>query len=424
MKTPALDLDTIQVEVAFYDDAEKTKLLAYPTASVMEELVAKPLVIPIAEFLTYYLFHRIKLGTEGYRNYKTIGKKIHIALAHLDECVDFTTHSICVHAPNAKQLTEISEHVGEAIGLAVMNRIHGLTEADWTPIPEQQGRNAKPSFDFQIASDGKQFVQVETKGSSVADNRVLSDAVKTQKRKVSVKKHKLIDLAKKGEDPNPSSIRYGTIAVLDARKDGNVRCLLTDPPFEQVNEDPARFRLLSRMVFLRDWICFLSPRSNLASSLATRVADLEALNNPFELDGVPLLRGTGEPFYIQPYGAWSRCHSTFMASKSRVTDGPAGGVVTQLSERALFFVGIREDLLEIATDQQFGELTQYKAEVGSMRKTIECTFSAGRYSSLDLPPSIMNSSTKTGGYVNFLLSGKLNYSPEGLVFGILPLPEE
>ncbi len=422
MNAPALALDTIQVDVAFYDAAEKAKLMAYPTASVMEELVTKPLEIPKAEFLTYYLFHRIKLGTEDYRNYSSVAKKVHRWLGAIGECIDYENGSVRTPSGVTRQLNEVSEHVGEAIGLSVVNRIHGLTEADWAPIPEERGRGARPSFDFQIASDGIQFVQVEAKGSSVTDNRALSKTVKVQKRKIDKKKAKLAALAEKNEESNPASLRYGTITVIDARQDGNVRCLLTDPPFDQMDEDPVRFRLLSRMSRLRDWICFLSPRSNLATALATRVAALEALNNPFKLNDVPLLRGTGEPFCIQPYEIRTGCHSFFMASKSRVTDGPAGGVVVQLSERELFFVGIREELLVIAANQQFEELIQYKAPVASMSKTIDCTFSAGRYSRLVLPPSIRNSSRIIGGYAHFSLSGKLNYSPEGLVFGILPLP--
>ena len=414
-------MDTIEVEVCFYDDAEKTQLLAYPTASVMQALVAKPLEIPKAEFLTYYLFHRIKLGTEGYRDYASVARRVHLSLGYIGECIDYADGSVRTPHGAMQQLTEVSEHVGEAIGLCVMSRIHGLTEADWAILPAKKGA---PAFDFQIASDRKQFVQVEAKGSSVADNRVLSDAVKAQKRKIADKKVLLNERAKEGKDRYPAALRYGTIAVVDARKDGNVRCLITDPPPDHVDEDPARFRLLNRMRRLRDWICFLSPRSALAAALATRVADLETLKDPFELDGVPLLRGTGEPFDIEPYGIGNWRHSTFMASKSRVTDGPAGGVVIQLSERELFFFGIRENLLVMAANQKFGELTRYKAEVDSMRKTVECTFSAGRYPSLDLPPSIANSATKKGGYVHFPLSGKLNYSPEGLVFGILPLPEK
>jgi hypothetical protein len=424
MNIPAIAHATIKVEVDFYDDAEKKKLLAYPTASEMQTLVAKPLEIPQAEFLTYYLFHRIKLGTEGYRDYKSVARKVHKWLDAIGECIDYEDGS--VHTPQgaSQQLTEVSEHVGEAIGLAVMNRIHGLTEADWAPITEQRGRSAKPSFDFQIASDGRQFVQVETKGSSVADNRVLSDAVKAQKKRIDDKKAKLAALALKGDDPNPAGLRYGTIAVVDGRKDGNVRCLITDPPPDVIEDDPKRFRLLNRMRSLRDWISFLSPRSAFAAALATRVADLEVLRDPFELDSVPILRGTGEPFGYEPFSRSNWRHSSFMWSKSRVTDEPVGGVVVQLSERELFFIGVREELLLMASNQNFEDVASYKTEIESRRLRVECMFSAGRFRNLDLPASVKQTATTTGAYVHFPLSGTLNFSREGFVFGVLPLPDK
>lgn len=318
-----------------------------------------------------------------------------------------------------RQLTEVSEHVGEAIGLAVMNRIHGLTEADWGPIPEQRGRGAAQSFDFQLASDGESFVQVETKGSSVDDNRSLVKAVKAQKRNIDKKKRNLAALAKIGNDLHPASLRYGTITVVDARKDGNIRCWLTDPPPSQVDDTPQRFKLLNRVRHLRDWITFISSRSPLAAALATRVAALEAMTDPFELDGVPLRQGNDEPFNFA-----TRRHSTFLASKSRVTDGPAGGVVVQLSDRELLFLGIREQILILASEQQFDGIIRYKAEVGSLTKTIECRFSTRRFQSLRLPPAFRQSTTQTGGDFHFRLRGTLHYSAEGLVFGILPLPPQ
>lgn len=416
--------DTIVVDVDYYDDAEKKKLQAFPTASAIESLVGKPLHISKAEFLTYYLFHRIKLGSPGYRDYDSVASRIGTSLGAIGECVDFEHGTVRTPGDFTQQLTEVTEHIGESIGLSVVGRIHGLTEADWQPIPEQKGRGAKPSFDFQIASDGETFVQVETKGSSVANNRDLSNAVKAQKSKIDEKKAKLAALSTRGEDPNPASLRYGTITVVDARPDGNVRCLLTDPPPELMRENPKAFRTVSRLRHLRDWISFLSPRSPFAAALATRVADLEAIGDSYELDGVPLLRGSGEPFAFEPYGLSHWGHSSFMATKSRVTNGPAGGVVIQLSRRLLFLFGIRESLLTIAADQDFEKILTFNAEVGSTEKTVECTFSERRFTDLDLPASVRESARKSGGYFHFLLSGILNYSREGLVFGILPLPEE
>jgi hypothetical protein len=390
----------------------------------MQRLVTKPIEIPKAEFLTYYLFHRIKLGTPGYQDYQTVANRLHMWLSAIGECIDYQGDSVRTPEGAVRQLGEVSEHVGEAIGLAVMNRIHGLTEADWRPIPEQRGRGAAPSFDFQLASDGESFVQVETKGSSVDDNRVLSDAVRAQKRKIDEKKQKLAALAKIGNDPHPASLRYGTITAVDARKDGNLRCWLTDPPPSQVDDTPQRFKLLNRVRHLRDWITFISPRSPLAAALATRVADLEAMADPFELDGVPLRRGNDEPFAFEAFNFATRRHSTFLASKSRVTDDPAGGVVVQLSDRELLFLGIREQILILASEQQFDGIIRYKAEVGSLTKTIECTFSTGRFRGLRLPPAVRQSATQTGGYFHFRLRGTLHYSAEGLVFGILPLPPQ
>ena len=115
------------------------------------------------------------------------------------------------------------------------------------------------------------------------------------------------------------------------------------------------------MKFLYDWISFIGALGpHLQLHLATRIADLEALKNPFELDGIPLLGGSGKPFD----------YNSFMASKSRVIDGPAGGVVVQISDKALFFLGIREKLLEIASNQSFEEIIHYKAKVGTIWKKL------------------------------------------------------
>lgn len=414
-------MDTIKVEVDFYDAAEEAKLLEYPTANDMRALVTKTQEIPKSEFLTYYLFHRIKLGTAGYRDYKSVAKKVDLWLSAIGECINYEGGSVRTPEGTVQQLTEVSEHVGEAIGLSVMNLIHGLTEADWAPIPEERGRNARPSFDFQIASDGKRFVQVETKGSSVLNNRIRSVAALAQKRRIDEKKAKLAKLAELGKDLNPTALRYGTITLVDGREDGNVRCLLTDPPAEKIDEDPAKLRLLNRMRSLRDWIGFLSPRSAFAAALATRVADLAALTNPFELDRVPLVRGNGESFESNPQSAGEWHQSFFMASKSRVIDQPAGGVVFQLSPDKLFFLGVREELIDLAARQNFTEITRYKSGATSMECLVKCTFSPKRYANLHLPDSLEGLRRNSIGYVSFPLKGILHYSCGGLVFGVLPL---
>ena len=386
----------IKIDVSFYDNAQQEILLNYPTAAAIAEIVDQDIEIPTAEFLSYFLFHRKRLGTPEYRDYNAIGRKLNIAMTSLDGCIEFNGHSFNTAPGVHRQLNEISEHVGEAVGLSVVSRLHGLTEADWEPIPEQRGRGASPTFDFQLASDGNQFVQLENKGSSVADNRHLSPAIYTHKKNIDDKKRALHTRAEQNQDPYPASIRYGTITAIDPRREGNVKCWLTDPPPDAIEDTPQRRRLLLRMGFLRDWISFISPRSQLASALSTRLADLESLRDPFELDGVPLRRGNNEPFDYEPYEIYNYgTHSVFMMNKSRIIDGPAGGIVIQLSDSFLFFAGIREDLLTLAAEQNFEKSWHLKQEAND-RKTVECVFSKGRYSRLRLPSSYEKSKYPSG----------------------------
>lgn len=412
---------TIRVDVAFYSDEDRRALLEYPTSNILQKLTAEPVQISTAEFLTYYLFHRQRLGTPGYRDYLTVGRKLGIALNALADCVEFTQHSIRTADGVVKQLNEISEHVGEAIGLSVINKIHDLTEADWQVIPARSGRRAQPSFDFQLASDNHNLIEVENKGSSVADNRTLNENVKAHKRSIAAKKEKLNSSNQEAIAGSPTSLRYGTITALDPRKDGNVRCWLTDPPAE-IALNPSRFRLIQRMRFLRDWISFISPRSHLAVALATRFAALEALENPFELERVPLLRGNAEPFELVTFDRFQE-HSRFLASKSKIVDGPAGGEIVRVSDRALFLLGIREELLVLAAEQNFEALLAYKAPTETLLKVVDCNLSASRARSMGLQEMISEEHQRTSGNVRFQANGIIQYSPAGLVFGALPLDE-
>ena len=421
MPVVSIPQETIRVEVAFYDEADREALLQYPTAETLAKVVAEPIDVPTGEFLSYYLFHRKRLGTPGYRDYQSIGRQLGTAISHLDGCIDFNGHSIRTATGVVEQLPEISEHVGEGIGLCVIGKIHDLTEADWSPIKVQRGRKAAPSFDFELASDSRHLIQVENKGSSVGDNQLLDNRIKAQRRLIAAKKTKLNALGQNQTDPNPASLRYGTITAVDSRTNGNVRCWLTDPPAE-LDRDPRTFRLMQRMRFLRDWISFISPRSHLAVALSTRFADMEALNDPFELNGVALRRGNGERFdFTTPQGFEE--HSSFLATKSRITDGPAGGVVVQISDEQLFLLGIREDLVVLASEQNFDRLLTYQAAATSIEKTINCVISDSRLQGFRLPSWLLEKAWRRAGYVSFQLTGLIHYSPAGLVFGALQLPE-
>jgi hypothetical protein len=406
----------IRVEVDFYDDEQKQKLLAYPSADRMTELAEEGVLIPVQEFLTYYLFHKKRPGKSGYQSYGAIGLKIGRALSELEDWILFNKVSISVPADVAPQDKAITERIGESIGLAVVNRIHRLTEADWGKLGEICGRDGRPTFDYQVASDGQKIVQVETKGSCLANNSKKTSAISNHKNSIVNKKTKIRGHEQACDYKYPAELRYGTITVLDYRPNSVAKCWLLDPDPEPVSMPPARLRLINRMSFLRDWISFISPRSQFAAALSTRLADLIAVTDPMDLDGVPLRKGNGEELVIETLGG-----SAFFMNKARVSDGPSVGVVMQASKDALVYLGIRDDLAVIAGKQDFHAIVNSQYEVGTVRKDIDCIVSKTRFRHLKLPGQIKEQARESGGYFSFNLPGHMNYSQEGLVFGLLPL---
>ena len=410
----------VEVVVEYYDQNEKNNLQKYSSANAIESTLASRLKIPIPEFLTYYLFHRKRPSLTNLANYQQLSQNIYRSLNDLEDFIEFNGTSIIKPLNAGTQIEHITEHIGESIGLSLINRIHTLTEADWDKIPESHGRNAVRTFDYQIAaSDGRNIIQLEAKGSSVDDNRNKTAPIYTHKENIVSKKKDIIEKGKKY--PYPASIRYGTITAVDSRKNGAVKCWLLDPDSQEISKGPKRFRLLSRMHFLYDWISFLGPQSQLATALSNRITDLETIQNPFELDGKPLLNSNNEPFYFRPFD-YSRRHASWFTNKSKVTDGPAGGIIFQLSKNTLFFLGIFENLLSLAADQDFEKILEYKHKYpGSILKNVECVINKNRFHEFDIPGTLLNKENNKLRRIHFELKGQLHYSQEGIVFGLLPL---
>lgn len=430
MSIDQISQSEILVRVEFYDEQEKAKLLQYPADAVaaMKRLVAKPIAVPTSEFFTYFLFHRMARGLAGYDSVDQIRLDLSRATTYIDSCIEFDGSSIRVPSASAQLPTEIIEHVGEAVGLAVASRIHGLTEADWVRLPVKKRPNNKkllPSFDFQ-AADSKTLVQcepliqVETKGSAVGDNSKKSSKVSKHKADILAKKEKLDNPSAGEQDPYPAAVRYGTITALDAGPNDMVRCWLVDPEPENDEWEPRRFKLMARMRFLSRWISIVSPRSQLASAIATRVNDMAKITNPFELDGIPLLRGNGESFSY-PVSSLLSPHSTFFSNKARVTDGPAGGIAVQIRPNMLAFLGVRQDLVDMAASQRFDDVLSYEAPAGTLKKSVEFVFHENKFKTMQLPRAIAESATRSGSYRRFTLEGSTQYNRSGLVFGFFSL---
>jgi hypothetical protein len=314
----------------------------------------------------------------------------------------------------------MTERVGESIGLSVVNRIHGLHEADWDKIPSHSGKGGFPTFDFetaihQSASDGKDVIQVEAKGAAGEDSAKLAATVRTQARKAKEKKREIAEQEPSGQYRYPASVRYATVTAIGA--DGPATCFLLDPPAEE-SRNPAVVRLINRIRYLADLVSFISPRSQLASAARTRLQAISNLNDPMELAGVPLVRGNGRYFELERFDDVARRHGYFR-NMSHVIDSPVGGVASQTPRGDILFVGIREELVGMLMQQDFDKIQTYRMSSGSVSKEVECLFTPARARELDIPDGI-DPDVKDA-QVRLRVKGTLRYSPGGIVFGVLPL---
>lgn len=406
---------SVDVRVDFYDEEERHALLATPAAPLFAGLPSL-LDLPTTDLCAYYLYYKRRLGIPGYSSHNDVVRQWVQALVEFDGQVEFGRSSL--HLTSATHMSSgTTERLGESIGLSTISKLHGLHQADWTRIPITKARR---TFDFQhvwTASDGKQFIQLEAKGSATNDNDHKTSSVCNHKAKIKEKKKQATDEeCKKG-------ILYGTIAVLDDRPDSIARCWLVDPPAD-APDDPRRFKILTRLAYIADLIQLLSGRSALSASLRTRLAALSALPGIESLDRVPLKKGNGEAYPETTFDITGQ-HNPWFVGKSVVIDGPAGGQVYMADASHVVLIGLREQLVVYTTQQDFSAIEEYKFPAGTVPKTIECVVPAGRFKSEFEPVIQIPEDWRPAreGYVRFRMDGHLHYTQSGLVIGILPVPE-
>lgn len=405
---------SIEIAVDFYDDNEKASLQNSELANDFSD-IPKTVAIPTQDLCAYYLYYKIRPGVAGFRNHTDIAVKWYQALAEFDGQVDFGDKSIYALSLDNNGVGT-TERLGEAIGLSVASELHKLHQGDWARIPKAQTKTM--DFRRNIASNSVNFIELETKGSIVGEIAKKSPAVSNHKAEIKAKKAAL------RAKVNRTTVMYGTIAVLDDQPASVAKCWLVDPPAANI-EDPRQLKILARLEYITDLISLIGLRSNLAATLQTRLSALLALPDILPLDGVPLLRGSGETYYYEPYSTFSG-HNLWFASKTVVSDGPVGGQIDLVSPDLLFFIGIREELVDLAVRQDFDDIAAYSFPSATLEKTLQCTISRGRFQTQFAPYlNIPNYDfQRERGYVRFSLPAILYYTSSGLVFGTVNVPEE
>ena len=161
-------------------------------------------------------------------------------------------------------------------------------------------------WDSQLASDGTDFILVEAKGTVFETGNLHRDSGLEQH----IKDKKLAHLA---GNPNLTSL-FGVITGIPCKSDKTTQCLLLDPLFEDIEMDPAKYQLLSRLYYYSRILRVIS-RGQLVRALLNRIEVLKRSSNYVEFDGLPLIDIYEEPIIPPPENTSSIWNKTVVKDK-------------------------------------------------------------------------------------------------------------
>lgn len=296
----------MKVRVDYYNKKEEELLQKYNNSEEIESIAGSEIDISKDELLSGMMFTE-QLDKEGFRTYQDLRIKHQKRLGDIDDYIDMSDGTI-----KAKSTSEhlnaagITERIGVAAGLSTINRIHGLSEADWSrTLPEYDNGVRKRDIDYNIdlAASEKGFVQseckgeinnidrvhAENKGSVVEDNKYKTSSVSNHYRSIKEKKSDIREKARNKGNDIENELMYGTITVIDSKHTAQV--WLVDPPAFQVNWDPLKYKLISRLSYYLTAFKEISVHNKIVQALEKRIQvlievdDIQNFNRK-RLDGI------------------------------------------------------------------------------------------------------------------------------------------
>ena len=191
---------------------------------------------------------------------------------------------------------------------------------------------------FKRACGSTGYVQVECKGTSVADNQVTgTSGLRGFASHIAEKK---VELRSK----HPNVTAYGTIGAIDARENSVLKCWLLDPPGEAGDRDPKEQRILNRLFFIAELMETILPQSPTTMALYKRLVMLVGSDDLYDYNRVPL------PVHPSNLGA------SLIFRKARTPDNKSLGVNILLNDDSRFYYGMRQELVKLAVEQDFDQL--------------------------------------------------------------------
>lgn len=398
-KSPGLRFD-----ISFYDDKHRDALMKHKYAHRIKQLVDFGLSEKEKEFQVYAMFTE-QDGRPRFRNYSELKRLVPSRIKLLKDYIDTNKGTVRSLVPPGKN--QVTERVGVAAALLVVNKIFDVHRADWERIPET---SKNKTMDFQLASDGTDFILVEAKGTVFETGNLHRDT----KLEGHIKEKKKAHLSK---NPGLTSL-FGVITGIPCQLNKNAQCLLLDPLFEDIEMDPAKYQLLSRLYFYSRILRVIS-RGQLVRALLNRIEVIKRSGNYIEFDGLPLIDIYEEPIIPPPENTSSIWNKTIVKDK-------IVGQMFPISKAGFFYYAVDMDVYRLMVEQnfkairnfrstlseQFIERVTYDNAIVDIRDLQEYGIPSGPFEKIE------------EGKVMMTLTGSVHYDTSGQVIGFFGLPNE
>tara|TARA_R110001592_G_scaffold41744_2_gene136080 strand:- start:2842 stop:4092 length:1251 start_codon:yes stop_codon:yes gene_type:complete len=409
----------LKVSIDYFNDEHQKLFEAYPNAADIEALVINGANISKEEFLGYMMF-KDQLDRVGHKTYNELSARIQHRLGDIDDYLTFGNGSVQAQIIGGDlHQTGLTERVGIALGLCVVNQIHGLTQADWEKIPEAPGRGGHPTFDFEIpvASTGSNFIQAENKGSAVQDNSDQRGTVDSHYKGILRKKKYLRGEEAKLNIPLHDNLYYGTIGVLDNQTNSTAKVWLVDPPAFNIEMGPRKYKLVSRLTYYLEEFKEIGLKTKILEALENRIKEIIASKDYSSFDNKSLddnypAQGT---YYLYMEGNNSLALVDTNEAFGRVF------LIERKQRTVPYLIAFPKALMRIIIKQNFEQILNYKYDPDFMRENVQVLmrFTKGDMLERNISEVLkftFNEKKRSSEAVYF---GKLNFSSDGKIFGML-----
>lgn len=367
MKLENLTAMSLKIKVECYNDEHK-KLLNDPTRydpafiSNMNKIIENGIEITGAEFLVNSLYHKKETKPSKYYNRQVLVENIKNSLHLFEDDLELSHGSLRVQEDTKPEAAIVMKRVGESIGLSVISRVIGATEADWSVIPEL---NVK-AFDFGYAVTNIGLVHVETKGSSSNNNEFKSNNIYQQANKILKKKEGIsID----HQSRCIGDYNFGTITVSEIGGCNIIKCYLLDPPSDNFEMNLEQAMLTKKLGFYFRIMNFIAPESKLMPLLKNRIINLGKGNvKTKNLEPLP---------YLASKTIENDNYDSFFFNKSSTIlgDSKAWGDWLHYKKNHVVFIGMESSLLKYIVLQDTNKLLNIKSEVSSHEIEVDLSVS-------------------------------------------------